>query len=163
MFPIRKILHPTDFSELSRAAFELACSLARDHSAELFICHVAPPPIVAAGEVVLEFPASATEQLAAELDQVNPTEPGVRVTHRLLQGDPATEIVRLAAEAKADLIVMGTHGRGGLGRLLMGSVAEQVMRKAPCPVVTAKAPLADVRTQEPAAAVAGSDADTWIA
>jgi nucleotide-binding universal stress UspA family protein len=161
MFAIRAILHPTDFSDLSRGALELACSLARDHDAELIICHVAPPPIVAAGEVVLEFPASATEQLAGELDQVKPTDPRVRVAHRLLQGDPATEIVRLATEAKADLIVMGTHGRSGFGRLLMGSVAEQVMRKAPCPVVTMKASPADRAKQEPVAAAAGSSNGKW--
>ena len=142
MFPIRTVLHPTDYSELSRPAFDLACALARDFGAELIICHVSPPPIIAAGEgVVLDFPTGETEQMAARLEQVTPDDPHVRVAHRLLRGDPATEIVRLADDAKPDLIVMGTHGRSGLGRLLMGSVAEGVMRKAPCPVVTVKAPL----------------------
>jgi nucleotide-binding universal stress UspA family protein len=66
----------------------------------------------------------------------------VPVEHQLLfVGDPAAEILRVAQAVKADLIVLGTHGRTGLGRLLMGSVAEQVVRRAPCPVVTVKAPL----------------------
>ena len=59
---------------------------------------------------------------------------------RVHEGDPATQIVRVAQETRCDLIVLGTHGRTGLGRLLMGSVAEQVLRKAPCPVLTVKTP-----------------------
>ena len=164
MFPIRKILHPTDYSELSRPAFELACALARDFGAELIICHVSPPPIIAAGEgVVIDFPTGETEQLAARLEQVKPDDPRVRSAHKLLRGDPAAEIVRLAGEAKADLIVMGTHGRGGLGRLLMGSVAEGVMRKAPCPVVTVKAPLPGDRppAQAGETETAGRPARCW--
>src|SRR5262249_48839479 len=62
------------------------------------------------------------------------------IEYRLSEGDPAVEIIRLAAEVKANLIVMGTHGRTGLGRLMMGSVAEAVLRRAPCPVLTLKAP-----------------------
>jgi nucleotide-binding universal stress UspA family protein len=65
-------------------------------------------------------------------------EQNVCVEHRLGQGDPATVIVNIAQDAGAGLIVMGTHGRTGLGRVLMGSVAEQVLRKAPCPVLTVK-------------------------
>src|SRR5262249_33247405 len=64
----------------------------------------------------------------------------VRVEHRLAEGDAAAEILRVARETNCDLVVMGTHGRKGLGRLLMGSVAEQVVRKAPCPVLTLKTP-----------------------
>ena len=153
MLAIRKVLHPTDHSELSRPAFELACSLARDFGAELVLCHVSPPPIVAAGEgVALDFPTGEAEQMAARLEHLKPADPRIRVTHELLRGDPAPEIVRLADEVGADLIVMGTHGRGGLGRLLMGSVAEGVMRKAPCPVVTVKAPTPTERTLEGATA-----------
>lgn len=142
MLPIHKILHPTDYSELSRPAFVLACALARDFGAELILCHVGPPPIIAVGEgMVVELPTGEAEQMKARLEQLKPDDAQVRVTHSLLRGDSADEIVRLADEAKADLIVMGTHGRGGLGRLLMGSVAEGVMRKATCPVVTVKAPI----------------------
>jgi nucleotide-binding universal stress UspA family protein len=141
VFPIRTILHPTDYSERSRPAFDLSCALARDFGAELIVCHVSPPPIIAAGEgVIVDFPTGETEEMMARLKDVKPEKPGVRVTHQLLRGEPASEIAQLAAKAKVDLIVVGTHGRGGLSRLLMGSVAEGVMRKAPCPVVTVKAP-----------------------
>jgi nucleotide-binding universal stress UspA family protein len=81
------------------------------------------------------------------------------VEHWIFQGDPATEILAAAEKIKCDLIVMGTHGRTGLGRLLMGSVAEQVVRKAPCPVLTVKTPLPAARSSNEAVAVAaGSDA-----
>jgi nucleotide-binding universal stress UspA family protein len=155
VFPIRTILHPTDYSELSRPAFELACSLARERDAELLICHVAPPPIIAAGEVVLEFPTGEAEQMTAQLKRVKPDDPQVQVSHLLLRGESAAEIVQLAAEVGADLIVMGTHGRSGLGRLLMGSVAEAVMRKAPCPVLTVRTPFPGTQPQRPAAAAVG--------
>ena len=72
------------------------------------------------------------------LKEVVPTDPQVACEHRLLTGDPAVAIARLAEEEHADLIVMGTHGRTGLTRLLMGSVAEAVVRRAPCPVLTYK-------------------------
>jgi len=143
MLPIRKILHPTDYSDLSRPAFEFACSLARDFGAELVICHVSPPPIAAVdGGMVIEIPTGEAEGMFARLEEMKPADAQVRVTHRLLRGDPTDEILRLASASKADIIVMGTHGRGWLTHLLMGSVAEAVLRKAPCPVVTVKVPLA---------------------
>lgn len=83
-----------------------------------------------------------------QLLQLKPPDPKVSVEHRLVKGDAATEIVNPAAETKADVIVMGSHGRTGLGRLLLGSVAENVMRKAPCPVVTVKPPLAQLDSSE---------------
>lgn len=162
MLAIRKILHPTDYSELSRPAFELACALARDFDAELVICHVSLPPIIAAGEgAIVNVPIGETEELMAQLEQVKPAERQIRVGHKLLQGDPASEIIWLANDIKPDLIVMGTHGRSGFGRLLMGSVSEEVMRKAPCPVVTVKAPIP--ANQQPASmvATAESEAGHW--
>jgi nucleotide-binding universal stress UspA family protein len=74
------------------------------------------------------------------LHAVVPTDPNVPFEHRLLTGDPAEEIVRFADEARCELIVMGTHGRTGFKRLLMGSVAEAVIRRAKCPVLTYRAP-----------------------
>jgi nucleotide-binding universal stress UspA family protein len=68
--------------------------------------------------------------------------PGVEAERRLEEGDPVEAILRVAEEIGADLIVMGTHGRTGLSRLFMGSVAEQVLRRAPCPVLTLKSPFA---------------------
>lgn len=154
MFPIRKILHPTDYSDPSRSALEMACALARDFGAELVVCHVAPPPVIAAGDgLVVELPSGETdEQVAARLERVEPDAPGVPVMRRPLRGDPVSEIVRLADELDADLIVLGTHGRSGLSRLLLGSVAEGVMRKAPCPVVTVKAVAAGTAPKAVAAA-----------
>jgi nucleotide-binding universal stress UspA family protein len=74
------------------------------------------------------------------LSNLLPTDPAVPYEHRMLTGTPANEIARLAQQEQAELIVMGSHGRGGLARLLVGSVAEIVMRKAPCPVLIVKHP-----------------------
>jgi nucleotide-binding universal stress UspA family protein len=71
----------------------------------------------------------------------------VKFSHRLERGEASAQILKIAAETKADLIVMGTHGRGGLSRLLIGSVTEDVMRKAPCPVLTVKSPDHTERTR----------------
>ena len=75
------------------------------------------------------------------LHAVKPADPKVPFEHRLVMGNPAEEIVRLADEEGADLIVMATHGRAGFKRLLMGSVAEEVVRRAKCPVFTFKPPV----------------------
>jgi nucleotide-binding universal stress UspA family protein len=86
------------------------------------------------------------------LNNLRPESYANAVERNLQVGDAAEEIVRLAGKANCDLIVMGTHGRSGLGRLLMGSVAEKVLRKAPCPVVTVKQPFPQAETgAEPAA------------
>jgi nucleotide-binding universal stress UspA family protein len=147
MLPVRTVLHPTDFSDYSSHAFRLACSLARDYGARLLVLHVAPPPVIVYSEglAIPPEPAKYKDQLWQQLRQVQAGDPKVRVEHRLVEGDAVAEILRTAGETKCDLIVMGTHGRTGLGRLLMGSVAEQVVRKAPCPVVTVKTPFPETR------------------
>jgi nucleotide-binding universal stress UspA family protein len=148
MLSIQTILHPTDFSEYSNYAFDLACAFARDHGARLIILHVAMPTLVIYGEGVLPpQPVDYLDRAREQLQQVVPQDPKVTVEHRLVEGAAAPEILRVAEETRCDLIVMGTHGRTGMGRLLMGSVAEQVVRKASCPVLTVKTPL----RQEPAA------------
>jgi nucleotide-binding universal stress UspA family protein len=140
MLTIRTILHATDFSERSERAFHLACSLARDHGARLVILHVYPPP-VAHGEVVARRqPNGYEEELWNTLRQLQAPDPKVKVEHRLEEGEAAAEILRVARESSCDLIVLGMHGRTGLRRLLMGSVAEQVVRQAPCPVLTVTTP-----------------------
>lgn len=142
MLPIRTILHPTDFSGRSEDAFRAACSLARDHNSRVVVLYVRAPATVAYGEVgpVVEDPVGTPEdvrlRLAARLD----LDPGLDIEYRVADGDPAEEVVSEARVLGADLIVMGTHGRTGLSRLLMGSVAEAVLRRAPCPVLTLKAP-----------------------
>ena len=143
MLAIKSILHPTDFSEQSGYGFQMACALARDYGARLLVCHVYQPPPVVYGEfgVAPPPPGEAPESLRERLGRVRPPDDAVDVQHYLLEGEAAEEIVELARDSLCDLIVMGTHGRTGLGRLLMGSVAEQVMRHAPCPVLTIKAPM----------------------
>ncbi len=138
---IHKILLPTDFSGANDAVLKLATALARDSGATLLIMHVEQPPIgYGGGDMgMLEGPHAGPD-LETMLEQIKPTDPQVKFEHHLVVGDPAREIVRLAAGEGADLIVMGTHGRGGLTRLLMGSVAEEVVRRAECPVLTVKQP-----------------------
>lgn len=144
MLHLNAILHPTDFSEQSNYAFRLAGSLARDHDARLIVLHVVltlGPELVSHGEAVSELqPQAYREKLWEDLRRVRLPDPDVHVEYRLVEGDPGEEVVRAAQESRAELIVMSTHGRTGLPRLLMGSVAEQVMRKAECPVLTVKAP-----------------------
>lgn len=136
MLQIRSILHPTDFSPLARRAFEVACSLAQDYKARLVLLHVhEPPPTV--GELVEIEPPDIREFLLRDLHGLA-TPADVTVEHRLEVGSVAEGILCVAAETKSDLIVIGTHGRSGLGRVLLGSVAESVLRKAPCMVLTVK-------------------------
>lgn len=147
MLAIGTILHPTDFSEHSKHAFHLACSLARDHGARVVLLHVVVPPMTSCEGVVLPPPIEeATEDAKRRLSQIKLAD--IPIEHRVAEGDPAEMILRVAEEVHADLIVMGTHGRTGLSRLLMGSVAEQVMRKAPCPVLTMKAPFPAEQAEE---------------
>ncbi len=142
MLPIRRILHPTDFSDLSKPAFELASALARDYGAKLTVLHVAvPPPVFAPDGIAMPMPVEEPFEDRAKLAEFRSDDPRVTVEHRLVEGSPAEEILRIAREMKADLIVVGTHGKGGLARLIVGSVAESVLRKASCPVLTVKNPL----------------------
>jgi universal stress protein A len=137
----KKILFPTDFSHASDAGLPQAASLARDMGATLVILHVEEPPLAyGGGELYYGIPEPNTEALNQMLAKVKPADPNVPYVHRMVTGDPATEIVRVAQEEGVDLIVLGTHGRTGLTRLLMGSVAENVVRRAPCPVLTYRDP-----------------------
>jgi len=140
MLDIKTILHPTDFSPDSRCAFDLACAVARDHRSRIIVLHVAGPSVPGYGEAALLFDPEATyAALRDQLGEVKADNCTLEVEHRFTIGDPASEIVRVAEEAPADLIVMGTRGRTGLSRIVMGSVAEHVLRRAPCPVLTVKA------------------------
>jgi nucleotide-binding universal stress UspA family protein len=148
MLTIRTILVPADFSVCSEDAFQLARALARDYRARLLVLHVAtPPPFVTQGELqkVLQRPDGYRGELAHRLRQVYGTDSPAGAEYRVEDGDPAAEILRVAREARCDLIVMGTHGRTGWSRFLMGSVAERVVREALCPVITFKAFPANTR------------------
>jgi MFS superfamily sulfate permease-like transporter len=141
-FPIRAILHPTDFSEHADFAFQQASAMAREHGARLIVLHVRPSAVATSEIEAAMLPSEADhELLRVRLSRLQPLDPTVRVEHRLQEGDPVEEILRVARECHCDLIVMGTHGRTGLGRLLMGSVAEAIVRTASCPVVTIKSPI----------------------
>jgi nucleotide-binding universal stress UspA family protein len=139
MLPLGTILHPTDFSENSEFAFRVACALARDYNARLVLLHVMQPPMViyAGGPVPAETWPSI-EEVKEKLRKLEGQSHHVRVESQVMEGDPVDMILRAAEETDSDVIVMGTHGRTGLGRLLLGSVAESVIRKAPCPVLSAK-------------------------
>jgi len=134
---INKILFSTDFSHASDAALPLATSLARDHDAQLLIVHVQEPaPAYGGGEMYYGIPEPTSHQLAEMLHKIVPADPSVRFEHHLIVGAPPRALVEFAKEQDVDLIVMGTHGRKSIPRMLMGSVAESVVRRAPCPVLT---------------------------
>ena len=137
-----KILVPVDFSEGSDSALDWATVLARDTGATLLLVHVEVIPLTTGGgEYIYAIPEPPTAELAERLEKMVPTDPNISVIHRMLTGDPAASILRTANAENVDLIVMGTHGRRGITRLLMGSVAEEVVRKAKCPVLTVKQPV----------------------
>lgn len=145
MLPIKIILHATDFSERSNYAFRVACALARGYQARLIVLHVLPTPVVGYPDgIILTQPDEYQAEARARLQQMLPTDPSVPVERVLGDGDAAATIVDMARDRQCDLVVMGTHGWTGLTRLLMGSVAEAVVRRAPCPVLTVKTPFAQV-------------------
>jgi universal stress protein A len=135
----KKILFPTDFSTSSQAALEHAEAMAKAHQATLLIIHVAEPPAAyGAGEMYYGVPEPSIQELERMLAAVVPTDKSIAYEHRLLTGDPVDVIIRSARDEGVDMIVMSTHGRTGLGRVLMGSIAEAVVRRAACPVLTVK-------------------------
>jgi nucleotide-binding universal stress UspA family protein len=143
---VENILYATDFSPYSNQAYFHAVALAESHGATLTVVYVYTPPAALAavgGGMGMPLPADDNgerDYWRGQLKQIWPLSPHVRVRHVLLVGDPAEEILRYAAGARVDLIVMGTHGRTALERLLMGSVAEKVMRGATCSVLVVKLP-----------------------
>lgn len=141
MWPPRIILHPTDFSTQSQHALRLANSLAQQHSARLVVLHVAEPQHPPGMLPPTPHSESYYAELRKKLQELQPLDAEVHREPRLEEGEPASEILRVAQEIGCDLIVMGTHGRTGLKHLLMGSIAEQVVRKAPCTVLTVKSPI----------------------
>jgi nucleotide-binding universal stress UspA family protein len=140
-----KILHPTDFSECAAQAQATAVDLAGKLGAEIVLLQVlVQTPLY--GESILNMPKVQSvydaqrkwteETLEARADDLRRR--GLKASWRAQVGVPFEEIVKVAEEEHADMIVMGTHGRSGLGRALLGSVAERVVRLAPCPVLTVR-------------------------
>ncbi len=138
----RNILCPIDFDANSPGALEFAGNIAQETGAKIHLLHVVPWTVAAvpidASQVLAELKQSATtrlRQLAMEkLDGRVANEVIVTVAT-----DPGAEVVRLAEELKADVVIMATHGRKGLSHLVLGSVAERVVRESPCPVLTLRA------------------------
>ncbi|MFO0918783.1 MAG: universal stress protein [Planctomycetaceae bacterium] len=139
MWHIRTILVPTDFSDGATQALQVARSLARDHQAKLVLMSAPlPPPTAPEVYVPITDFAGLTEGCRGQLTQLAQSTPDIPVETAVSLGLPGPSIVDSASRHHADLIVMGSHGRCGLSRLLLGSVAEYVLRNASCPVLTIK-------------------------
>ena len=145
--PIRfqRILLPTDFSTLSATAMKYACELAAKFDAELHLLHTLEihSSSTPAFEMGLALPTYVKEsRAAAEKSLTGVLDPqwsaGRKVIHAVIEGSPKVEIIRYARNHEIDLIVLSTHGRTGLSHIFMGSVAENVVRTAPCPVLTVR-------------------------
>jgi nucleotide-binding universal stress UspA family protein len=131
------ILLATDFSELATNAFHAAHALARDRGARLILLYVKQPQETVEGEFGMPppEPEPSDEEILADLEALLPEGSPVQADAMVAHGMAAEEVVRVARETHCDLIVMGTHGRRWLSRLLHGSVGDQVTRSAPCPVL----------------------------
>lgn len=137
---LTKILCPIDFSASSEAALKYAAAMARDSAAELIVVYVDEGPLAYDAGMLGFVEPESDLQPESRLQAITQTLPDLACRACSLQGDPAAQIVQLAKDESVDLIVLGTHGRTGLARLLMGSIAEAVLRSAPCPVLALKQP-----------------------
>jgi universal stress protein A len=139
---IRHILAPTDFSDYSKQALRDAFELAQVFGAKLSLLHVLEPspylgeftPPTMGGELLGDLERQASAELARVLPEAQQTT--IAVTRAVVMGSPSLKIVETAEAEHVDLIMMATHGRTGLSHLFIGSVAERVLRTAPCPVLT---------------------------
>jgi len=164
MDAIRKILVPTDFSAHADEAFRVAHTLARAVGAEVILFHVArPPAVVSEGGGLLANPGKGEPvNLWDRFQSIQPTDPKVRVEHEVIVTDrpSATHILDILEKLGCDLIVMGTHGHSRLQHLLFGSVAEEVVRRARCPVMVVKAPALRAAASGPQASTKSEDRHT---
>lgn len=156
MLPLNRVLCPIDFSDCSRHALDYAAAVARQYGSTIAAFVVVPPatPLIPAGELgpypLYVMSDEDAERLRTEVEKfVANSAVRVPFTAKVVEGNVVSWIVRQASELPADLIVMGTHGRSGFERLLLGSVTERVLLKAPCPVLT-------VPPHAPAVAISGT-------
>jgi nucleotide-binding universal stress UspA family protein len=146
MAAIRRIVHATDFSPASRPAFVRALALARANHAQLIALHIMTPPVVYTPDgyawpqtynrLLADMRAAAKKQLDRLVARAKAG--GVRARGLLLEGIPHDRIARAARSVRADVLVIGTHGRTGLARLFLGSVASRVIAAATCPVLSVR-------------------------
>jgi universal stress protein A len=136
----RKILVATDFSPVAAIALECGRTLARRFGAEMYVIHVIEEPFMVGAEFyppeVASFRTRLVDHARRELGRIASELDDVRASTEVIVGPVARRILESASEQRADLIVMGTHGRGAVARFLIGSVAERVVRAAECPVLT---------------------------
>jgi nucleotide-binding universal stress UspA family protein len=162
MDAIRKILVPTDFSAHADEAFRVAHTLARAIGAQVTLFHVARPPAVVSdtGRLLTDPGNEITANLWDRFQSIQPTDSSVRVEHQVIVDDRpgATHILDILDKLGCDLIVMGTHGHSWLRQRLFGSITEEVVRRAHCPVMVVKAPAH--KEALPAAHAPGSPATT---
>jgi nucleotide-binding universal stress UspA family protein len=143
---MRRVLHATDFSTASSRAFKRAVDIAKASGAELLLVHVLPSvfPVVADGyvspKVYEDLEAATRADGQKRLDRLarRARASGARVKSLLLEGVPHERIAQAARARKADMVVIGTHGRTGFAKLVLGSVASRVLAISPCPVLTVR-------------------------
>ncbi len=147
MLSIKKVLLPTDFSDFSKLALPYAADISRKFGADLYIIHVfdentLDPYYFGSGEFSQDFYAKLQDEFQDHIDKYieDVDLSDVNVIPILANGTPFLEIIRYAKEEKMDLVVSSTHGRSGLSHMLMGSTAEKLVRKSPCPVLTVRHP-----------------------
>jgi nucleotide-binding universal stress UspA family protein len=142
---LKTILFPTDFSQGARAAMDYAISLAQDYKAKLILLYVIQdisiaewyiPSSISAADLVEDMQKSAEKEMEKWTAEVKAKVPSVESL--VVRGVPFVEIIGTAKGKKADLIVIGTHGRTGIDHMLFGSTAEKVVRKSACPVLTVR-------------------------
>lgn len=149
---LQKILVPTDFSEISKTALDYALSFCQKFpNTSIKLLHVWEPPYYLGSEVlVINPPMGGVHQNVVDFIQERCKEqmkevlknlpPELEVTSEIVTGDIADKVQEIATQEKFDFIIVGTHGRKGLAHLFLGSVAEKIIRSAPCPVLTVRTP-----------------------
>jgi nucleotide-binding universal stress UspA family protein len=158
------IVHPTDFDEPSKEAFRVARSLAQALGARIVVVHIVPPPtiVVPDGSAIIDQCDAKPIDLWAEYRTLQADTPKVPVQYAVVVGDMAEAKHLLEAKIRelgeGVLLVMGSHGRRGISRLLWGSKAEEVVRECPCPVLVVKAPSPQLPAADPGATATASDA-----
>ena len=145
MIKLKRILMPTDFSDPGKSALLYAVAFADQFGAAVDLLHVVSPPppgALLSSMPMEELRNNMREQAEVQMEELHSTweDYAFPVNRIIVEGYPFVEIIRHANEHNADLIVMGTHGRGAIAHMLLGSVAEKTVRKAPCPVLTVRHP-----------------------